>query len=224
MSSPLMPSIPAEEIQRLLDRAAHDLRAVLRRIETSIDIFVRNPKHDVFPPLLDSVANGMAILSALEVYSTAMGFARYSFKPLRVDVPLDAALARLDGRIQETHATVSRGSLPEIVGDRERLTDLFYILLANALTYHGEKAPVVDIRARDEADEWIVSIQDSGIGIAPKYYGELFRPFYRLHGSELPGVGLGLATCKKIMEAHQGRIWLESEAGAGATFSFSLPA
>jgi light-regulated signal transduction histidine kinase (bacteriophytochrome) len=217
-------AVPAEEMQRLLDRAAHDLRAVFRRIETSVEIFDRNPKHDVFPPLLDSVAHGMAILSAIEVYSTAMGVARYSFKPLKVDVPLDAALARLDGRIQETHATVSRSSLPEIVGDRERLTDLFYILLANTLTYRGEKAPIVDVRARDEAGAWIVSIQDNGIGIASKYHGELFRPFYRLHGSEIPGVGLGLATCQKIMEAHQGRIWLESEAGAGATFSFSLPA
>jgi len=218
-------AMPVEEMQRLLDHAVHDLRAVFRRIGTTIEVFGdRNPKDAVYPSILDGVADGMAILSAIGTYSTAVGFAHYSFKPMRADVSLDAALARLSGRIQETHATVSRGSLPEVVADRERLTDLFYILLANALTYRGDQAPTVDIRARDESGEWIVSVQDNGIGIAPKYHADLFRPFYRLHGSELPGIGLGLATGKKILEAHHGRIWLESEAGAGATFSFSLPA
>lgn len=217
--------MPVEEIQRLLDHAVHDLRAVLRRIGTSVEMFSgRNPKDATFPPVLDSVAQGMAILTAIGTYSSAVGAAHYSFKPLKIGVAVDAALGRLEESIHETRAQVNCESLPEVVGDRERLTDLFEILISNALTYRRVEPVTVEIRAHLESGEWTISLQDNGIGIAPKYQADLFRPFYRLHGSEIPGVGLGLATCRKVVEAHQGRIWLKSEPGVGATFLFTLPA
>jgi len=215
---------PVEEIQRLLDHAVHDLRAVLRRIGTSVELSGgRNTRDTLFPPVLDSVAQGMAILAAIGTYSAALGVAHYSFKPLKISLALDAALGRLGESIQNTGAKVDCDSLPEVVCDRERLTDLFEILIANALTYKSDEPAHVEIRARPESGEWTISVRDNGIGIAPKYQADLFRPFYRLHGSEIPGVGLGLATCRKIVEAHQGRIWLESEPGMGATFLFTLP-
>jgi light-regulated signal transduction histidine kinase (bacteriophytochrome) len=215
---------PVEEIQRLLDHAVHDLRAVLRRIGTSVELSgARNTKDALFPPVLDSVAQGMAILAAIGTYSAALGVAHYSFKPLKISLALDAALGRLGESMQNTGAKVDCDSLPEVVCDRERLTDLFEILIANALTYKSDGPVHVEIRAHPDSGEWTISVRDNGIGIAPKYQADLFRPFYRLHGSEIPGVGLGLATCRKIVEAHQGRIWLESEPGMGATFLFTLP-
>jgi light-regulated signal transduction histidine kinase (bacteriophytochrome) len=226
MPSPSVSSVIAvEEVQRLLDHAVHDLRAVLRRIGTSIEIFGdRSPRESVYPPILEGVAHGTEILSAIGIYSAAIGTPHYSFRPLNISIPVNAALSRLEARIQAAGARFECGPLPEIVGDRERLTDLFEILFSNALSYRSIEPPQVEIRARLESGEWIVSVRDNGIGIAPKYQPELFRPFYRLHGSEIPGVGLGLATCRKILEAHQGRIWIESASAAGATVLFTLPA
>jgi two-component system, chemotaxis family, sensor kinase Cph1 len=221
----MIAAMPVDEIQRLLDHAVHDLRAVFRRIGTSIEIFGdRDAKDAGYPSILDSVAQGTAILTAIGTFSTALGVAHYSLKPLQISLAVDAALARLQEPIRQSGAHIRCGPLPEVAGDRNRLTDLFQILVSNALTYRGPDTVTVDIKARLESDEWIISVQDNGIGIATKYQGDLFRPFYRLHGSEIPGVGLGLATCRKIAEAHHGRIWMESELGAGATFFFTLPA
>jgi chemotaxis family two-component system sensor kinase Cph1 len=224
-----LPAMCAEtsvgEMQRFLDHAVHDLRAVLRKIGTSIEILGEGHLQDApYPAILDGVAQGAAILAAIGTYSTAMGVTHYSFGPVKVDLAVDTALARLEGQIRATGGTVVCGPLPEVVGDRERLTDLFRILLSNAFTYRSAPPPKVSINARLDSGEWIFSVRDNGIGIAPKYHGGLFRPFYRLHGSEIPGVGLGLATTQKILEAHKGRIWIESDLGAGATFYFTLPA
>jgi len=216
---------PADEMQRFLDHAVHDLRAVFRKIGMSIEILGEGHLQDApYPAILEGVVHGSAILSAIGAYSAAVGPTCYSFESVKIDLALDIALGRLDRQMRDTGGTVTRGLLPEVVADRERLTELFCILLSNALTYRSAQPPRVAIDARMEAAEWILSVRDNGIGIAPKYQGDLFRPFYRLHGSEIPGVGLGLATCRKILEAHKGRIWIESNQGSGATFHFTLPA
>jgi light-regulated signal transduction histidine kinase (bacteriophytochrome) len=137
---------------------------------------------------------------------------------------VDSALAGLDRQLRDTGGQVIRTPLPEVVGDRERLTDLFRIVLSNALTYRSTQPPRIEVSARVASDEWILQVRDNGIGIAPKYQADIFRPFNRLHGSDIPGVGLGLATCRKILEGHGGRIWIESEPGAGSTFLFAIPA
>jgi light-regulated signal transduction histidine kinase (bacteriophytochrome) len=109
------------------------------------------------------------------------------------------------------------------VGDVDRLKVLFQNLIDNAIKFRSTAAPQIEIAATADAEGWIFSVRDNGIGIDRKYWHNLFAPFKRLHGPEIPGAGLGLAICKRIVETHEGRIWIESEAGKGATFLFTLP-
>jgi light-regulated signal transduction histidine kinase (bacteriophytochrome) len=129
----------------------------------------------------------------------------------------------LSREIRESRATVSHGALPEVFGNEERLKLLFQNLIDNAIKYRGTAVPQIEIAATSDAEDWVFSVRDNGIGIDRKYWDNLFTPFKRLHGSEIPGAGLGLAICKKIVERHEGRIWIESEAGRGSTFLFTLP-
>lgn len=213
-----------DEMQRFLDHAIHDLRAALRKIGTLIELLrEERPGDTAYPEIMEGVARSTAILDGMSHYSIALSSADYLFTTVRMESALNAALRGMETQIRETGAKITHGALPEVVGDKERLTDLFRILISNALNYRSAETPKVDIAARAEPDEWILSVRDNGIGIAPKYQERLFDPFYRLHGSEIPGVGLGLAIGRKLLEAHRGRIWIESEAGVGATFLFALP-
>jgi chemotaxis family two-component system sensor kinase Cph1 len=214
-----------EEMQRFLDHAVHDLRAVVRRIGIRVELLQEERDGDeAFREIMQGVRRSTAILDGISQYSTALRAADNSFTKLKVEIALNAALRGMEKQIRESGARITHGALPEVVSDPERLTELFRILISNALTYRSAEAPKVEIGARAGSDEWILSVRDNGIGIAPRYQERVFDPFYRLHGSEIPGVGLGLAIGRKLLETHRGRIWVESEAGAGATFYFALPA
>jgi len=126
--------------------------------------------------------------------------------------------------IQQSKATVTFGSLPEVWGDRTQMVQVFQNLVGNALKFHSAQAPTVSVQAEENEKEWTFSVADNGIGIAPEQAEQIFTVFHRLHArTEYPGNGIGLAICKKIVERYGGRIWVESEAGAGATFRFTLP-
>ena len=131
------------------------------------------------------------------------------------------ALKSLAARIDESEAQVSVKPLPTVKADPMQLRLLFRNLVANALRFHGEDAPEIEISARQEDDEWVFSVRDQGPGIEPELSRKVFDRFARAAGSS--GAGLGLAICRQVVERHGGRIWVESELGAGATFLFSLP-
>jgi chemotaxis family two-component system sensor kinase Cph1 len=216
--------------RRFLERLVHDARACQREINVSAEILQTDGNQltgDALQ-LLQRIQGGVAkmnsLLAGVNNYSMCLPAAGYSFALVSIEVPLQLAVASLAASIQDCSAVVKHGDLPQAKADTQRLTWLFQNLIDNALKYRDANAPRVEIEARRNQDDYVFSVKDNGCGIAQKYWGGLFEPFHRLHGSEIPGAGLGLATCKKIVQAHRGRIWIESESGKGSTFFFTLPA
>jgi signal transduction histidine kinase len=145
--------------------------------------------------------------------------------PLASDAVVREALENLQAALQESGAVVHYEALPTVSGDRTQLVQLFQNLIGNAIKFRGEKTPAITVSANRGAAEWEFSVSDNGIGIAPEHVEAIFVIFQRLHTrAEYPGNGVGLAICKKIVEQHGGRIWVESKAGEGTIFKFTLPA
>ena len=138
--------------------------------------------------------------------------------------PLQLASTNLRSAIEESHATVTHGDLPFLPIDLSRITQLFENLLSNAIKYGKPgQAPQVHVSCVCSCDECTLSVQDNGIGFESDYAEQIFGMFKRLHGRDVPGTGIGLALCRKIVESHGGRIWAESTPGVGSKFSFTIP-
>ena len=146
--------------------------------------------------------------------------------PTESGAALDRALDNLSAAIEESGATVTRDELPAVMGNRTQLTQLFQNLIENAVKFRSEEPPRVHIGVRRDGDMWEFSCSDNGIGVEPKYADRIFLIFQRLHARDVyPGTGIGLALCRKIVEYHGGRLWLDGgAAGPGATFRWTLPA
>jgi len=145
--------------------------------------------------------------------------------PMPADAGLDAAINDLSIAIAESNAVIVRQPLPKVRADAPQLQQLFGNLIANAIKFSGAGPPRVEISAQREGKYWAFSVRDHGIGIESQYFDRIFVIFQRLHArDEYPGTGIGLAICKKIIERHGGRIWVESQPGQGANFAFTLPA
>ncbi|MFZ0814104.1 MAG: ATP-binding protein [Candidatus Sulfotelmatobacter sp.] len=133
-------------------------------------------------------------------------------------------LQTLATNIQENGAAVTYGELPAVWADRTQMSQVFQNLIGNALKFRGSDPPVISIQAEKADEHWLFSVSDNGIGIAPEHADNIFVVFQRLHArTEYPGNGIGLAICKKIVEHSGGRIWVESQAGSGSTFKFTMP-
>jgi len=138
---------------------------------------------------------------------------------------LQTALRNLSVVIEENHAIIQAGPMPVVLAAENHLVQLFQNLIANAIKFHGETPPAIDISAAlsEDKSEWVFRVQDNGIGIAPEYFERIFAIFQRLHSRrKYPGTGIGLAVCKRIVERHKGRIWVESQPGKGSAFLFAL--
>ena len=147
-------------------------------------------------------------------------------QPVRVDcnAVLATALDFLAIRIQETGAVVTHEPLPTIMAEELPLALLFQNLIGNALKYHRNGTPPkIHVSAQQKHHEWNFSVRDNGIGIEEEHLVKIFAPFKRLHGKDIPGSGIGLAICQKIVAHYKGRIWVESEYGKGSTFHFTFP-
>jgi light-regulated signal transduction histidine kinase (bacteriophytochrome) len=225
-----------EETFQFLRAAVHDLRSEQRGVCASAEL-LQDLLADSLPPearpiftrLRGSAVKTTAILAGASQYAAALSAARYRFHQVELSSIVRQSLASLEPDLRASGAAISVGELPRVWGDRDRLTELFRHLLDNALKYHGPLPPAIEIEAAIKPDtlppdQCLIQVRDHGIGIDPKYHRELFRPFRRLHGPEIPGLGLGLCICKRIVESHGGRLWVESDAGKGTTVSFTLTA
>src|SRR5262249_35134981 len=141
------------------------------------------------------------------------------------EVVLTRVLQNLQAAITDSGAEVTHDPLPTVRGDEQQLALVLQNLLGNTLKFRGPQPPRVHLSARQDGQYWVFSVRDNGIGLDPRHAERIFGAFQRLHaGEEYQGTGIGLAICKKIVERHGGRIWVESQPGEGATFSFTLPA
>jgi light-regulated signal transduction histidine kinase (bacteriophytochrome) len=147
-----------------------------------------------------------------------------TFMPTDCSAAVDSVIGGLEPAIKEHDVMVTRSKLPSVSADANQIMQLFHHLIDNAIKFRTANSPQIHIDAHEEGDQWVFSVRDNGIGIAPQYFDRIFRIFQRLHkGEEYPGTGIGLAICKRIVERHGGRIWLESAPGEGSTFYFTLP-
>ncbi|MFC7232283.1 ATP-binding protein [Saliphagus sp. GCM10025308] len=147
-----------------------------------------------------------------------------SFDPVDLETVVENVRSDLRMKIGASQAELSVGSLPTVRSDAEQLRQLFQNLLSNALEYTDEESPTVRIDAERDGELCRVSVTDDGLGISPENQDRIFDVFERLHTrDEHPGTGIGLALCKRIVDRHDGRIWVESKPGEGSTFTFTLP-
>lgn len=162
--------------------------------------------------------------------SELLAFSRIStraagFTPVDAAVALEQALSGLRMAIEDSDARITHDPLPVVLADATQLAQVFQNLIENAIKFHGPDVPRIHVSAVRQTADWVFAVQDNGIGIDPRHFDRLFIIFQRLHTEgQYRGSGIGLASCKKIVERHGGRIWVESQPGRGATFSFTLPA
>ena len=165
-----------------------------------------------------------ALIDGLLIYSRA-GTADYTHEAVDCSKVLHETLTTLHTSLGETGAAVNAGALPTVHGDHTQLFQLFQNLISNAIKFAADEPPRIQIDAEREDGYWRFTVADNGIGIDPAHAQRIFAVFQRLHGrGEYPGSGVGLAICKRIVERHNGRIWVESPPEGGSTFYFTIPA
>lgn len=164
-----------------------------------------------------------ALLKSLLAYWEVTERATDESVPIDCGAVLSNALLNLQVAIAESGAIVTAQPLPTVLAEEVILTQLFQNLISNSIKFKGAETPRIHISAEKDAEGWLFSVQDNGMGIAPQDVDRVFGMFKRLHGKEIPGTGIGLALCKKVIERKGGRIWVESEIGHGATFKFTIP-
>jgi light-regulated signal transduction histidine kinase (bacteriophytochrome) len=136
---------------------------------------------------------------------------------------ISKVLLNLQASMEQSGAAITWDKLPTVHAHEIRLVQLLQNLVSNAIKYRSEDAPRIHIAAEWREREWVLSVQDNGVGIPPEYAQQIFKIFKRLHGQEYPGTGIGLAICQRIVETYGGRIWVESGDGKGSCFYFTLP-
>ena len=219
-----------EELRWFGYRVAHDLREPLRTISAYSDLLRlrlgQNPDPEVshFLDVINQGArNGRFFIDGLLQFSqTAAGDEITG--PLDCESLLARVIANLDSSIRDSGARITHDPLPTVIAN-EQLEYVFQNLISNAIKYHRPGIPPeIHVSARNGGGNWLFSFRDNGIGIEPQFQDRIFEIFRRMHGSDIPGSGIGLALARKITEAHKGKIWVESREGTGSTFYVKLPA
>ncbi|MBX5493057.1 MAG: CHASE3 domain-containing protein [Chloroflexi bacterium] len=210
--------------------ASHDLQEPLRVIVSYIQLLERRYKNQLdaradkyLAYVVDAGRRMQTLINDLLTYSR-VGRRGDQIAPTDTTAVLGRVLANLGAALRDSGATVTHDPLPTVAADETQLGQLFQNLIGNALKFRSDAPPRIHVSAAQRDGEWLFAVRDNGIGIAPEYAERIFVIFQRLHTrEEYPGTGIGLAICKKIVERHGGRIWVESTPGAGSTFYFTLP-
>lgn len=218
------------ELQQFAKIASHDLQEPLRTIEGYTQLLSTRYKGKLDKDgdeFIDYIMDGTRRM--LKLIQDVLAHSAIGTSDVKMITFVDCqsvvreAVANLKASIEESHAKVDIGHLPVVMANRQELVQLFQNLIGNAIKYRGDARPEITIACEENVHDWVFSVKDNGIGIDPQYKDKVFDMFARLHGKNAyAGTGIGLAICKKIVETHEGRIWVESEPGKGSIFLFTL--
>lgn len=208
--------------------ASHDLQEPLRTVASYTELLRKRYGTRLGSEGTEFIAYAADAAKRMELLITALlEYSRVAstraFEKVESSTELDVALRNLATRIEESGAVIEAGAMPPVLATPGQLALVFQNLLGNALKYRADRSPVIHVGAELHGGQWLFSITDNGIGIAPEHQERIFKMFQRLHArSEYDGAGIGLALVKRIVELHGGRVWAESTAGEGSTFSFTI--
>ncbi|KAA3638418.1 MAG: hypothetical protein DWQ02_05160 [Bacteroidetes bacterium] len=217
------------ELEDFTHIASHDLKSPLRSISGFAYLLQKkygnkiDEEADKYLDFIVSASGHMhEVIEALLKYSK-VGKGQQQFEEVNLNKILEVTLDNLSKEIEDNHAKVYSTSLPTIIGDKISLVQLFQNLIANAIKFKSQKNPVIKIICQQQQDQWQFKVRDNGIGMDEHFNEKVFIPFQRLEDEKRPGLGLGLAICKKVIVVHGGTIHFENNPEGGTTFIFYLP-
>jgi PAS domain S-box-containing protein len=218
-----------EDLSQFAYVASHDLRSPLRTIVQFSELLALeygerlDDGRRLVDFVMESASRMQSLIDDLLSYARVSTEAGRTFDPVDANLRLQTAIENLRGPIEASGAVITHDRLPVLRVSGTSLVQLFQNLVGNALHYRSDEQPRIHISVQEESGFWQFSCKDNGIGIAPEHHFQIFEAFKRLHGTERPGSGIGLAVCKKIVEHYKGRIWVQPAPGHGSTFFFTLP-
>lgn len=219
-----------DELQRFAYTVSHDLQEPLRTVRSYGELLERrykgkldNDADEFIRFMMDASGRMTQLLKDLLAYSQAGRPDRTTPEPTSSANILQWAIMNVDRLVKETGAVITYDPMPMVEADQTQLSQVFQNLLGNAIKYRSQEPPRIHISAKRRDSQYEFAVSDNGIGIAPEHHERIFGVFKRLHGKDVPGTGIGLAICRKIIESHGGAIWVESDLGSGATIKFTLP-
>jgi signal transduction histidine kinase len=219
-----------QELEQFAYIASHDLQEPLRKVSSFAQLLASQYQgkldadaNEFIGYMVDGAQRMQILIQNLLAYSR-LGRKGRPFALVDGNAVLKQALVNLQTALEDSGAVITCDPLPSMLGDEVQLVQLFQNLIGNAIKFCGAAKPTIQIRAEAAGSAWTFFVRDHGIGIEPQFAERIFIIFQRLHTrEEYPGTGIGLAFCKKIVQRHGGRIWLEPQPGQGATFCFTLP-
>jgi signal transduction histidine kinase len=219
-----------KELEQFAYVASHDLQEPLRMVSSYTQLLEQRYRgrldddaHEFIGYAVDGARRMQRLINDLLEFSRVSTRGK-PLQPVDANDVLGTVRANLSAAIEDAGALVTNEELPTVMIDPTQLGQLLQNLIGNAIKFHGAGPPRVHVAACEREGEWVFAVKDNGIGIEPEYFDRIFVIFQRLHvAADYPGTGIGLAVCKRIVERHGGRIWVESESGAGAIFSFTVP-
>jgi PAS domain S-box-containing protein len=219
-----------KDLEQFAYVSSHDLQEPLRAVAGFMSLLRQQHNERLDDEAREYIGHAVAGAERMQaLINDLLAYSRVGTQgvppgPVSMNEVLDVATANLSAAIGESRALITNDPLPIVTADRSQMIQLMQNLVGNAIKFRGPRAPEIHVSARREENTWLFGVRDNGIGIEAVYHDRIFMIFQRLHSrTQYPGTGIGLALCKRILERHSGRIWLESRPGEGTIFWFTIP-